>query len=128
MASMTDYLRDKIRDHVLLNTPYTSPTTVYLAAYTTATTAAGGGTEVTGGSYARQACAFSAGAVGTGSATSTAGETFSNMPGVTVVNLALLDASTGGNMLLHGPMTAPKTVPVGEDFIVNAGDVTAVFG
>lgn len=124
---MTEYLRDKLMGHTLRNVAYTSPTTVYLAAYTTATDASGGGSEVSGGSYARQAIAFTAGAIGSGAAANTSDESFTNMPGVTVTDLALHDAATGGNMLFRGPMVAPKTIPVGETFIVNAGDVDLLF-
>jgi hypothetical protein len=124
---MTDYLEDKLRDHVLRNIAFTSPATVYLALFTTATTDAGGGTEVVGGSYARQAVAFSAGAAGTGAAENTAVESFSNMPAATVTHAALFDASSGGNMLLHAPLTSPKTVGAGDVLTFAAGDLDAVF-
>ena len=55
MAEFTDFLENKIIDHMLRNQAYTPPTTVYVALFTTATTDAGGGTEVSGGAYARQA-------------------------------------------------------------------------
>lgn len=124
---MTDYLEDKLRDHVLRNIAFTSPTTVYLALFTTATTDAGGGTEVTGGSYARQAVAFTAGAAGSGAADNTAAESFSNMPAATVTHAALFDAVTGGNMLLHAPLTTPKTTNAGDTLTFAIGDVDAVF-
>lgn len=125
MASMTDYLEDALRGHVLLATTYTAPATVYLALYTTATTDAAGGTEVTGGSYARQAVDFDAGA--TAVAVSAADVTFTAMPGVTVTHAAICDASTGGNMLLHGALAAPKTVAAAADLVFPAGDITATF-
>lgn len=127
MASMTDYLEDKLRDHVLRNVAYTSPPTVYLALFTTATTDAGGGTEVTGGSYARQAVAFSIGAAGSGAADNTAAESFVNMPACTVTHAALVDALTGGNKLLHAPLTSPKTVGAGDTLSFAIGDIDAVF-
>jgi len=54
MASLTNYAEDKLRDHLLGITAYTMPTDVYLALYTAAPDETGGGTECTGGSYARQ--------------------------------------------------------------------------
>lgn len=127
MSSMTDYLEDKLRDHVLRNIAYASPATVYLALFSTATTDAGAGTEVAGGSYARQAVAFSAGGAGTGAADNTAAESFSNMPAVTVTHAALFDASTGGNMLFHGPLSASKTANAGDTLTFDAGDIDAIF-
>lgn len=122
---MTNYLEDALRDHVLLGDTYTAPATVYLALFSTATTDAGGGTEVTGGSYARVAVGFSAGA--TGEAVSSADEVFTAMPAVTVTHAALMDAATAGNMLLHGALTAPKVVAGGATLTFAAGDITATF-
>lgn len=125
MASMTDYLEDKIRGHVLLAVTYTAPATVYMALFTSATTDAGGGTEVTGGSYAREAVDFDAAT--TGVAVSASDVTFAAMPAATVTHAAIFDASTAGNMLLHGPLTAPKTVAAAADLVFPAGDITATF-
>lgn len=127
MASMTDYLEDKVRDHVLRGIAYTSPPTVYLGLFTTATTDAGGGTEVVGGSYGRNAVAFSAGAAGSGAADNTAAELFSNMPACTVTHAALFDAASGGNMLMHAPLSAPKTVGAGDALNFPIGDIDAIF-
>lgn len=127
MASMTDYLEDKLRDHVLRNIAYTSPTAVYLALFTTATTDAGGGTEVAGGSYARQAISFQAGGAGSGAADNDAAEAFSNMPSATVTHCAIFDASSGGNMLLHAPLASPKTITAGDTLTFAIGDLDVVF-
>ena len=53
-GSFSDYLENALLDHVLGTTSYSQPT-IYVALYTTAPTDAGGGTEVSGGSYARVA-------------------------------------------------------------------------
>lgn len=127
MASMTDYLEDALRDHVLRNTAYTSPTTVYLALFTSATDDAGGGTEVTGGSYARQAVTFAAGAAGSGAADNSSDVSFTNMPAATVTHAALFDASSGGNMLMHAALSSSKTTNSGDTLTFATGDVDAVF-
>lgn len=46
----SDYLENKILDHVLNNTSYTSPTTVYFALFTSNPAEDGSGSEVLGGS------------------------------------------------------------------------------
>ena len=58
--SKTNYLETQLLNHVLRNTPYSGPTTVYVGLFTSAPGEAAGGTEVSGGSYARQAVTFSA--------------------------------------------------------------------
>lgn len=125
MASMTDYLKNKLRDHTLRHVAYTSPTTVYLALYTTATDASGGGTEVTGGSYARQAVAWTTGSAG--ACDNTSAVSFTNMPACTITHAAVMDASTAGNMLLQGPLGSSKTVAAGDTFTMPVGAVDATF-
>ena len=126
MAAMTNYLANKIRDHVLRNTAYTSPTTVYLALFTTPTTEAGGGTEVTGGSYARQAITFSTTA-NPGEVTQTALLTFPLMPSCTITHIAIMDASTSGNMLMFGALPSSLSVVAGTPFYAPAAAVSALF-
>jgi hypothetical protein len=127
MASMTDFLEDKLRDHVLRNIPYTSPAAVYLRLFTPATTDAGGGTEVAGGSYTGKLVAFAAGGAGSGAADNSAPVDFTNMPATTVTHAALFDAAVGGNMLLHAALTASKTTNAGDTLTFAVGDIDAVF-
>jgi hypothetical protein len=54
MANMTANLGEKLLNHIFNNTSWASPTTVYLALYTSACTDDDSGNEVTGSGYARQ--------------------------------------------------------------------------
>lgn len=117
----TKYLRDKRTKHTLGIEAFTMPTAIYAAAFTTAPDVDGGGTEVTGGSYARQLVAWTFGAVGSGSASNTAEETFTNMPAVTVVGIAYFDALTAGNMLLFTALPTPKVIALGTNFVAPIG-------
>ena len=65
MAEMSNYLENALINATLRNTSYTSPTTTYLALYTSDPTDADTGTEITGGSYVRQAITFGAPSNGT---------------------------------------------------------------
>jgi len=127
MAAMTEYLKDKLIQHVLCHVAYTSPTTVYLALYTTPPTVGGGGTEVTGGSYVRKALTLTWGGAGTGSASNGSAVSFTGMPACTVVGGAVLDASSGGNMLLFTPATTPRSVTAGQSIDVPVGDFVGSF-
>lgn len=126
MAALTDYLANAVRDHVLRNTAYTSPTTVYLALFTTATTEAGTGTEVSGGSYARQAITFVAGATA-GLAEQDGAISFADMPACTVKAAAVMDAVSGGNMLIHGRLPVAVDVVVGGTFGLLDADLKVLF-
>ena len=122
MAASSTYLENKILDYVLRNVAYTAPTTVYLALYTSNPTAADTGTEVTGGSYARQSIAFSAASSG---ATSNSGTiTFSSMPAATVTHFGIRDASTAGNLLFYGPLAASKTTASGDSLTASASSLS----
>jgi hypothetical protein len=130
MAAMTDYLENKIIDWLLRGQAFTPPSTVYVGLFTTAPTDAGGGTEVSGGSYARVAvaCTLSnwAGTQGAGSTTASTGSsgTTSNNVAITfpaptanwgtVTAFGLFDAATGGNLLIYGNLTTPKTINNGD--------------
>lgn len=126
MASASDYLESKLRDHVLRNITYTSPATVYMAVYSVAPTDAGGGTEAVGGSYARKSVAFAAGGAA-GEATNSAAVDYPNMPAGTWVAAGLFDALSAGNLLLWALLTASKTTLAGETLSFAAGDIDAAF-
>jgi hypothetical protein len=127
MTALSDYLENKLYNEVLRNTDYVPPAAVYVALFTTATSDDGSGTEVTGGSYARQAVTFAA--PSNGAASNNAACTFPQATGNwgTITHFALMDASTGGNMLLHGPLTASKTVNSGDVFTFPASSLTVTF-
>jgi len=79
------------------------------------------GTEVTGGSYARQSATFDSAASG---ATQNSGNIdFTGMPACTVVGIAIYDASTSGNLLVHGTLTANKSLDAGDTLRIATGDL-----
>lgn len=123
MASVTDYLESAIINAVLRNTSYTSPTTVYISLHSTATTDAGGGTELSGNGYARQSCAFDAPHATAGTTQNTSAVTFSASGGAwsAATHFAVWDASTTGNMLFHAALDASRTAGDGDDLVFAIG-------
>lgn len=135
MANKTDYLENKQTDAFWRGQAFTPPATHYFGLFTTATNDTGGGTEVTGGSYARVGVSSSlanfAGTQSVGSTTASTGTggTTSNNNAITfpaptanwgvITHMAVFDASSGGNMLVWAPLTISKTV--------NNGDPAPVF-
>ena len=55
MAAMSDYLENKLIDHIFRATAFTAPATIYIGLHTAAPSDTGGGTEVSGNAYARVA-------------------------------------------------------------------------
>lgn len=122
MSAFSNYLENKVLDHVFGGVAYSAPATLYLALYTVAPDDTGGGTEVSGTSYARQTIAFTV-TDDTASNTSavefpTAGSSWG-----TVVAVGIFDALTSGNLLAYGNLTASKTIASGDVFRVPAGDL-----
>ncbi len=116
MAEMSNYLEAALINATLRNTSYTSPTTVYLALYTDDPTDADTGTEISGGSYARQSITF--GAPSNGTSTNSAAIEF---PAATanwgvITHVGIRDALTSGNLLYHTALDASKTINNGDIF------------
>ena len=160
MSAASNYLEDKLLDHVLnfgngsltvgTGRGYTPPATVYVALFAdsgsgvaaalesntsgTDATSKFGYYEINNGSYARQTIAFAnAGASTTGTIRSNATVSFpvatanyqtAGSTGQVVTHLALMDASTGGNVLFYGALTTSKTVSSGDQFTISSGNLS----
>lgn len=121
-AKKSAYLRSKILRHVTNVAAYTAPSTLYLALYRSDPTVNDTGTEVAGGSYARQAISW--GTEANGAIQSNASISFPSMPGVTVTHWGIRDASTGGNLLYFGDFDIPVNVVAATAFPVASGDLS----
>ena len=123
--AFSDYLEDKLLNHTFANTAFTTPGTVYLGLFTAAPSDTGGGTEVSGGSYARISCAFSVSGTNPTTATNSSAAEFATATGTWGAGgwVAVFDASTSGNMLAWAALTASKTVSSGDVFRFDAGDL-----
>lgn len=114
-GSFTNFLENEILDHITGNGSYTAPTP-YLALFTAAPTDTGGGTEVSGGSYARVDVSSLFGAAASGSVANDGEISFPTASASwgTVVAFAIFDASSDGNMLVWGDLTTSKAVGSGD--------------
>ena len=124
MAEMSNYLENALINATLRNTSYTSPATVYLALYTSDPTDADTGTEVSGGSYARQAITFDSPSNGVTS--NTAAIEFPQATGTwgTITYVGIRDALTTGNLLYHTALDASKTIASGDIFKIAIGSLS----
>lgn len=118
-GSASNYLENKLIDHALGTTTFTKPTTIYVGLYTVSPSDAAGGTEVAGGSYARNSTTFAA--ASGGSATNNASIDFTNMPGCTIVAVGVFDALSGGNLLFWSTLDTNRTIVAGDTVRINTG-------
>ena len=121
--SYTDYLEDSIQDHVHGGTAFTAPSGQFLALFSVTPSDAGGGTELAvANGYARQAITFGASSGGVASNTSAVTFSASGADWSAAVAAAVMDASTGGNMLEWNSITS-VTVLDGSDLVYAIGDI-----
>lgn len=130
-ASLNDYSENKIVDHVFRNTAFSesTPTSYYVALFTTSCTDAAVGTEVSGAGYARigvtrgQANWNGTHGTTTGASSGTNG-TISNAAIIqygsptanwgSITSFAVMDAVSSGNPIVCTDLTTAKTVNNGD--------------
>jgi hypothetical protein len=139
MAGFSTYYANLVVNNLFRAVPTTPagwtnvlrPAGTYIGLFTVAPTDAGGGTEVTGGSYARVAVSQIDGswALPTGSPAATSNVGAIQFPQAsadwgTVVAWGLFDASTAGNLLMWSALTANRSVPNGATASFSAGSLS----
>lgn len=139
-GSLTDYAENKIVDALMRGQSLGAPATFHIGLDTGSCTETGGGTEVTGGSYARVAVTSSlANWAGTQSAGSTVassgtGGTTSNNGAIsfptptagwgTVVSMRFWDAASSGNAWVCIALTYNQTINTGNTVSFPAGTLS----
>lgn len=122
MSDKSNYLEGELIKHIFRTGSFTKPSGLYIALFTTAPDkeAGTGGTEVSGGSYARVQVGPSD---ATWDAASNGGDTANTSvitfptPSAnwgTIVAFGIYDASTVGNLLYSANLTTSKTVNNGD--------------
>lgn len=140
MSALSDYAENKVVDALLRGQAFPTIANVYVGLLTAAPSDTGGGTEVTGGSYARVSVASSlanwAGTQSAGSTTASSGTggTTSNNGAIsfptptagwgTVTHVGVYDAASGGNLLWYSALGVSKTINTGDSVSFPAGTLT----
>lgn len=131
--SFSDYLEDKLLDHVFGGNAYTAPTTLYVGLFTSTPTDSTAGTEVSGGAYARQSVSFTVSGTNPTEAASDAAVEFPTATATwgTVTYAGIFDAASSGNMIAYSQLTdpadlstpLPKTISTGDVFRISLGNL-----
>jgi flagellar basal body rod protein FlgC len=122
--NLPDVIENQLLDALFGNASFSVTGDIKLALMTTNGNDASAGTEVTGGSYARQTVVFDTAAAG--ATDNTTAISFTGMPAVTVVGIEIYDSAGSPKRLMYGPLTTPRTVTAGDtvQFAIGAIDVT----
>ena len=132
-GEISDYLANELLDHVFNNAAFTQPDT-YIALVTTNSSDTALGTEVSGGSYARQQVNPNGGSSPTwdvaasGLVDNTHDITFPTATASwgTVVGVAIMDAVSAGNLLFYDNAMADQAVATDDVVEFAAGDLDVV--
>lgn len=120
-GNKTDYLENLVLKWAFTTNSVTRPTAWYMALFTAACGETGGGTEVSGSGYARQA--FTPGLSGSVISNSGGQVQFTASGGNwgSITYVGVFDASTAGNLMLCGPLTTPRTINDGDVLTFSTG-------
>ena len=120
--SLTNTFETTVLTWLLTASSATRPTAWYIGLFTAAPNDTGGGNEVSGTGYVREAVTFTV-----------TGDTASNSAAVewpvaggswgTITDLAIFDAVTAGNMIGYATLTNAKTIATGDVFRIPVGDL-----
>jgi hypothetical protein len=123
--SFTNTLETRVLEWALTAGSPTRPTAWYIGLFTAAPGETGGGTEVSGGDYARQAVTFT---VSGDTASNSAAVEFPTATGSwgTITHGAIFDAATSGTMLAYAELSAPKTISTGDVLRFPIGDFDVI--
>ena len=120
--SLSNTFETDVLEWLFTDTSVTRPTAWYVGLFTTDPTDAGTGTEVSGGSYAREAATFS---VTGDTATTAAAIEFPTATASwgTITHVGIYDASTAGNLIAHAALDTAKAIDTGDVFRIPTGDL-----
>lgn len=122
--NLSNYLRNALISGTVRGVTFTAPSTVYIALYTSDPTVNDVGTEVSGGSYARVAATFSVPSGGASQNSALISFPQATLNWGTITHIGIRDASSGGNLLWFGALSAARIVNNGGIFQIQAGALT----
>jgi hypothetical protein len=128
MSAASNYLENKILDHVLTATAFTQPSR-FLALYTASPGEEGSHTNevsTSGTAYARQAVTFAAASGGSSATNATVTFPAATANFGTITHIAVVDSDEegSGNVLFYGAVTTSKTIETGDTVQITSGNLT----
>jgi hypothetical protein len=130
MAALSDYAEKLALDFLMNTQTATRPTAWYIALFTAAPSDSGGGTEVSGNGYSRQAVTFGAAHATAGTTDNTNAQSFTASGGNwgTITHLGIFSASSSGNLIFHGALTTSRVVNDGDTLTFSIGNIDLTLG
>lgn len=130
-AAKTSYLRKKVLDHILNKALWTPPTQLWLSLHTGDPTISGSLTDevtMSASQYERQRIDTKMGPVDAITGISLLTDWVTTLAALiewgTITHIGISDATTGGNMLYYGQLTAAQTTTIGQAFQLAPGQLS----
>lgn len=132
--SFSEYLANKLNDHVLRGTVYTPPTDIWVALFTSnaglESNTEGSWTEVTGGAYARLLVDDTTRSFVASAASVSANNEDWEFPKATapwgiITHAAVMDAATSGNVMVYAPLGTARDIIIDDILRFLAGELTS---
>jgi hypothetical protein len=120
--NLPDTIENQLLDALVGTASYSVTTPIKLALMTASGSDSAAGTDVTGGSYARQTISF--GSAASGQIANSATINFTSMPAATVVGIEIYDSAGTPKRLAYGTLTASKTTASGDTLQFAASAIT----
>ena len=120
--NLPDTIENQLLDALVGTASYSVTTPIKLALMTASGSDSAAGTEVSGGSYARQTISF--GSAASGQIANSATINFTSMPAATVVGIEIYDSAGTPKRLAYGTLTASKTTASGDTLQFAASAIT----
>jgi len=122
--SASNYLENKILDHVLGSSALAQPSALYVALSTGSFNDDASGTELSGNGYTRKVVTF--GTASSGSISNNSAVEFDTATGDqgTISHFGIFDASSGGNLLYHGAFSSSKVISTGDVLKISSSSLT----
>tara|TARA_R110002167_G_C12702170_1_gene653693 strand:- start:6835 stop:7215 length:381 start_codon:yes stop_codon:yes gene_type:complete len=120
--SFTNYTETEVLEWLFTAGSVTRPSAWYVGLFTSAPSDPGGGTELSGSNYAREAVVFT---VSGDTASNNANIEFNAATGSwgTITYAAIFDALSGGNMIAYAALSASKEIGTGDILRIPTGDL-----
>ena len=122
--SMSNYLENKVLNHICGNGEYTAPRKCYMALLTSSSTDETAGTEVVGAGYSRKSITFDGSVDGVVKKLSDIVFDVAEEDWGVITSVAVFDAETDGNMLFYADLSNSQEVTQDNQMIFKAGKLT----
>lgn len=126
-SGISQAYRQKLLDHLLINTALSQPSSLWVGLYTTAPSATGGGTEASYTNYARVQCDDWTGATAANPSVcyNASAVTFASAgSSATILAFGVFSASSAGDMIAYGSASGSVSSGITPQFAASALQVT----